>query len=324
MADTAHRYKLKLPPFVLLILNFFHHLAARISHDRLTVSAGYMAYITLLSLVPLVTVLLTALSGFPAFSGVGIVIQEFVIQNFVPAAGDAVKGALNEFVANTGKMTAVGGAFLFVAAVMLISAIDKSLNYIWRVQEKRRAVFSFSMYWMVLTLGPLLVGTSIAATSYLTSLKLIESEAVTGLYTQLLGWLPIILSFSAFLGLYILVPNKKIYFRHALCGALVAGLLFELSKKGFALYITQFPSYQMIYGALAAVPILFVWVYLCWCIVLLGAEITAGLGERAQWDPAYQLQSIHTEVMAESTSSLHVLTEQKGNNSSDSTNSTSQ
>lgn len=324
MADTAHRYKLKLPPFALLSLNFFHHLTARISHDRLTVSAGYMAYITLLSLVPLVTVLLTALSGFPAFSGVGIVIQEFVIQNFVPAAGDAVKGALNEFVANTGKMTAVGGAFLFVAAIMLISAIDKSLNYIWRVQEKRRVVFSFSMYWMVLTLGPLLVGTSIAATSYITSLKLIESEAVTGLYTHLLGWLPIMLSFSAFLGLYLLVPNKKIYFRHALCGALVAGLLFELSKKGFALYITQFPSYQMIYGALAAVPILFVWVYLCWCIVLLGAEITASLGERVQWDPSSQLQSIHPEPMAENTSSLHVLTEQKGNNSSDSTNSTSQ
>ncbi|MCW8333327.1 virulence factor BrkB family protein [Vibrio sp. SCSIO 43135] len=271
------------PPAITTTVHFFRYLLARMKHDRVNVNAGYLAYITLLSIVPMLTVLLSVLSSVSVFSDAGEVIQDFVITHFVPAAGDAVRAALIEFVANTGKMTAVGSVFLFVAALMLISNIDSNLNYIWRVTHKRRAVFSFSMYWMVLTLGPLLVGTSIAATSYITSLKILESDAVSGVYNLLLRWLPFLLSFFAFVGLYLIVPNKKVRFRHAMLGAIVAAILFELSKKGFAAYITQFPSYQLIYGALAAIPILFVWVYLCWLIVLIGAEVTAAMGERSHW-----------------------------------------
>ena len=292
--------------------SYFLFLKQRIIHDRLTVSAGYMAYITLLSLVPLVTVLLSVLSQFPIFSGAGETVQAFVIQNFVPAASDAVEGSLKEFISNTGKMTAVGSGFLFVASVMLISAIDRSLNYIWRVKKKRRPMYSFSLYWMILTLGPLLVGASIAATSYLTSLKIMDDEIVSSFYRTLLGWLPIILSFSAFVGLYLLVPNKKIRIRHALVGAMSAGCLFEISKVGFAQYITQFPSYEVIYGALAAVPILFVWVYLCWIIVLIGAEITASLGESDQW----LIDKVNTHIFETENT---VLTESKGLRESDST-----
>lgn len=281
------------------IVLFGRYLLSRMGHDRVNVNAGYLAYITLLSIVPMLTVLLSVLSSFAIFENAGDAIQDFVITHFVPAAGDAVKGALLEFVANTGKMSAVGGGFLFVAALMLISNIDKNLNYIWRVKQKRRAVFSFSMYWMVLTLGPILVGASIAATSYVTSLKILESEAVSGVYNQLLRWLPFLLSLFAFVGLYLLVPNKKVRISHALIGAIVAALLFEASKKGFAAYITQFPSYQLIYGALAAIPILFVWVYLCWLIVLIGAEVTAALGEREQWceceEMVHSAESLETQ-----------------------------
>jgi membrane protein len=258
-------------------------------HDRVNVNAGYLAYITLLSIVPMLAVLLSILSSFSVFADVGVVIQKFIINNFVPASGDAVHNALQEFVANTGKMTAVGSGFLFIAAMMLISNIDKNLNYIWRVKAKRRPVHSFSMYWMVLTLGPILVGASIAATSYVTSLTLLQNETVSGLYNFVIRKLPLILSFFTFFGLYLLVPNKKINFSHAAAGSMVAALLFELSKKGFAAYITQFPSYQLIYGALAAIPILFVWVYLCWLIVLVGAEVTAALGEREQWSEAQEM-----------------------------------
>ncbi|CAM4277666.1 virulence factor BrkB family protein [Vibrio agarivorans] len=273
----------KLEGRLLLVYYFLHYLGRRMNHDRVNVNAGYLAYITLLSIVPMLTVLLSILSSFAIFSGAGEAIQDFVITHFVPAAGQAVKGALAEFVANTGKMTAVGGAALFIAAMMLISNIDKNLNYIWRVKKKRRAIISFSMYWMILTLGPILVGASLAATSYITSLTILSHEVASGAYNLLLRWLPFILSTSAFVVLYLVVPNKKVRFHHAVIGGMVAALLFELSKKAFAAYITQFPSYQLIYGALAAIPILFVWVYLCWMIVLLGAEVTAALGEREHW-----------------------------------------
>ncbi len=277
------RLPLKLHHLLTQTYAFGRYLFFRMKHDRVNVNAGYLAYITLLSIVPMFTVSLSIMSSFEIFSNVGEVLQDFIIDHFVPAAGMAVRTALTEFIGNTAKMTAVGGVFLFVAALMLISNIDKNLNYIWRVKTKRRVVFSFSMYWMILTLGPLLLGASIAMTSYITSLKIIDSEALVGVYNLFLRWLPFLLSFFAFSGLYLLVPNKKVYIYHSLAGALVAALLFELSKKAFAAYITHFPSYQLIYGALAAIPILFVWIYLCWVIVLIGAEVTAALGESECW-----------------------------------------
>ncbi|MGI9918710.1 virulence factor BrkB family protein [Vibrio owensii] len=314
MNQLSESYKVRLSKLVPGSVAFFKYLLKRMTHDRVNVNAGYLAYITLLSIVPMLTVLLSILSKFPVFENVGETLQGYIIDNFVPASGDAVRTALQEFVSNTGKMTAVGGAFLFVAALMLISNIDKNLNYIWRVKDKRRPVFSFSMYWMVLTLGPILVGASIAATSYVTSLKLIENETLSGAYNLFLRWLPLLLSFFAFMGLYFLVPNKKVYLSHGAVGAAIAAVLFELSKKGFAFYITQFPSYQLIYGALAAIPILFVWVYLCWLIVLIGAEVTAALGEREHWSD--DLEMIH------STAELQLTDE--GSESRDSANPTSQ
>ncbi|MGR5245141.1 virulence factor BrkB family protein [Vibrio sp. PNB23_22_6] len=314
MNQLSESYKVRLIKLVPGSVAFVKYLLKRMTHDRVNVNAGYLAYITLLSIVPMLTVLLSILSQFPVFENVGDVLQGYIIDNFVPASGDAVRTALQEFVANTGKMTAVGGAFLFVAALMLISNIDKNLNYIWRVKDKRRPVFSFSMYWMVLTLGPILVGASIAATSYVTSLKIIDNETLTGAYNVFLRWLPFLLSFFAFMGLYLLVPNKKVYLSHGIVGAAIAALLFELSKKGFAFYITQFPSYQLIYGALAAIPILFVWVYLCWLIVLIGAEVTAALGEREHWSD--NLEMIHSTAESQLTN--------EGSESRDSANPTSQ
>jgi membrane protein len=166
-----------------------------------------------------------------------------------------------------------------VVALMLISAIDKNLNYIWRSTQSRPLAQAFAMYWMILTLGPVLIGASIAISSYIFSLRLFGAESLFGIGYLLLRGLPFLFSVLTFLLVYTVVPNCKVRLIHAFIGALLAATLFELAKRGFAIYITNFPSYQAIYGALATIPILFVWVYLSWLVVLFGAEATACLGE---------------------------------------------
>jgi len=265
-------------------LSFFHYLRKRIKKEQLQVVAGYLSYVSLMSLVPMMVVALSVATAFPIFADIHHSVEQFVYDNFVPTASDVVQQYLSSFVANASKMSAVAISFLFVAALLLISAIDKTFNNIWQVTKKRRAITSFSMYWMILTLGPILVGASIAITSYIVSFVSMGVEDSFGITSMFFRMLPLLSSLAAFILLYMLVPNKPVPFKYAFSGAFIAALLFEFAKKIFAGYLTAFPSYQAIYGALAIVPILFLWVYLSWLIVLGGAVITVSLQE-------YELES---------------------------------
>ncbi len=242
--------------------------------------AGHLAYVTLLSLVPLVTVVFSIFSFFPIFSSVRLQVEEFIFANFVPAASDVIHHHFSRFVANASKMTSIGVVALVLVALLLISAIDQNLNHIWRSRGQRPKMTTFAVYWMILTLGPLLAGASILITSYVVSLRVFHHmQLLSSAANFMLGILPFCLSFFSLLLLFVAVPNVKIRWRDALVGAIVSALLLEGAKKVFALYITNFTSYQTIYGALAVIPILFVWVYLSWWLVLLGAEFTASMGD---------------------------------------------
>ncbi|GAB57240.1 virulence factor BrkB family protein [Rheinheimera nanhaiensis] len=266
-------------------LRFVRLYAQRCQQDQIGMIGGYLAYISLLSLVPLVAVMFSMLKAFPMFSEFRQDIEAFVYANVIPSRGEEIQAYVSQFIGNTGGMTAVGVLALVGVALLLIHNIDKTLNKIWRVQRRPRPIISFSIYWMILTLGPILFGSSIAVTSYLVSLSRFADDYTPGFSTLLLSLLPYLMSLVAFFILYLLVPNIKVRARHALWGALLATLLFELSKRGFALYVTHFPAYDTLYGALALVPILFVWVYLCWLVVLLGAELTALLQQLAADTP---------------------------------------
>ncbi|MFG1175507.1 virulence factor BrkB family protein [Erwiniaceae bacterium CAU 1747] len=254
----------------------------RTDEDGLTMLAGHLAYVSLLSLVPLVAVVFALFAAFPMFSEVSIQIKSFVFNNFVPAAGTTIQNYLEQFVANVNKMTTVGVGGLIVTALLLMYSIDSAMNTIWRSKRKRPLIYSFAVYWMILTLGPLLVGASLAISSYLLSLHWATVSGVSRVIDVMLRIFPLLLSCLSFWLLYSIVPTTEVAGRDALVGALVAGVLFELGKKCFALYVTMFPSYQLIYGVLAVIPIVFLWVYWTWCIVLLGAEITASLGDYRQ------------------------------------------
>jgi membrane protein len=265
-----HRYVKSILGFWLLFFKNFQK-------ERIHVTAGYLSYVTLMSLVPLMVVMLSVMTAFPIFSEIRELIENFIYQNFVPASGDVVQEHITGFVSNASKMSAIAITALFIFAMLLISAIDQCLNKLWRVNEKRRIITSFSMYWMVLSLGPVLVGSSLVMTSYILSLVSIGDYDLLGLSNIAVQALPLVASIAAFFILYMVVPNKVVPAKFAFAGASLAAVLFEIAKKSFAIYVTQLPSYEAIYGALSSIPILFLWVYLSWLVVLVGALFTVSL-----------------------------------------------
>jgi len=237
-------------------------------------NAAALTYTTLLSLVPLMTVTLAVFSAFPVADRVYEVVQDFVFENFVPASSEMLQEHLAEFSAKASRLTGVGAIFLLVVALLMMANIDRALNAIWEVRSQRRFATKFLIYWAVLSLGPILIGASVLVTSYLVSLPILTEAASSGVGRRLLGLTPVAASALAFTMMYLVVPNRRVRLGHALIGGVFAAILFELAKHGFGLYITQFPTYQAIYGALATIPIFLVWLYLSWIMVLLGAEVT--------------------------------------------------
>ena len=256
--------------------SFLVMLWVRINHDRLTTSAAELAYTTILALVPLITVIFSLLSAFPMFDEVSLSLKQLIYSNLVPTASDTIQNYLEQFIANTKKMTLVGIIGLIVTSLLLINSINNALNRIWRTKRKRSFMYNLTMYWTILTLGPILVGSSVAVSSYIFSLKWL-SDAASG--DVLLSTLPFIISIVGFWLLYSIIPTESVPFKEAVIGALVAAILFEIGKRAFALYVTSFPTYQLIYGVVSSIPIMLVWIYCSWCIVLFGAEFAATLND---------------------------------------------
>lgn len=246
-------------------------------HDRIFIGAGSLAFQTLLSIVPFLAVVLSILSVFAVFTPLKNDIEVFLVQNFMPAAGGVINHYLNDFIGKTATVPLLGGLFLFIIALSLISTIDHTLNEIWEVHAPRKMLQGFTLYWTVLTLGPVLIGSSIAAGSYVWYTVFTEGPMLE-VKTRLLSFLPFINSVLAFFLLYMLVPNCRVRFVHAISGAFATAVLFELSKKWFGFYITNIATFEHIYGALSVIPLLFFWIYLGWIVVLTGAEFVFCLG----------------------------------------------
>ena len=256
-------------------VDFCSYLKQRFFADHCIRSAASLAYTSLLALVPLFTIVFVALAAFPPFQELREDFEDFIFRNFVPALGDQVRGYLLEFSDKAKGLQAAGTLVLLITVLALMSTIESTFNVIWRIQRRRPFVVRFLVYWAVLTLGPLLIGASIFVTSYLVSLPLLPSSMETlGLKIRMLGAVPILSTTLAFVMFFKLIPYRPVPFRHAMVGGLVAGILFEAAKRGFAIYVTSFPMQQAVYGAFATLPIFLLWIFLSWVIVLLGAEIT--------------------------------------------------
>jgi len=251
-------------------------LAERFREDRLALTAGSLTFTSVISLVPMATVMLALFSAFPMFATLQETLQRYFAANLFPdMIAKPVLGAITQFSTRANRLGLVGLAVLLVSAIALMLTIDKALNAIWRVRKPRPIAQRVLVYWATMTLGPLLLAVSLAGSSYAISVARGLGPIAPHGFGVVLAIVEFVLLAAGFTALFHFVPNTHVRWRHAFAGGLFVAIGIVGVKRLLALYFSTVPTYSMIYGAFATVPIFLIWIYLCWVVVLLGAVIAA-------------------------------------------------
>lgn len=254
-------------------VQFIIFVVRRFIQDRCSEQASSLTYTTLFAVVPMMTVFLAIVSSIKALEPARQQIQIWVYSNLLPKTTIAFEQALNNFAEKSSNLTVIGAMFLFVTTIMMIMSIEDVFNRIWRVKKNRD--FGFMRYWTIVSLGPLLMGSAFALSSTVASLGVLNSQFGYELNISLfLDFLSFLLMIAGFFFLYWALPNRNVPWKSAVYAAIFAGIVFELLKNFFGWAMSNFTSYELIYGAFAAVPIFLVWIYLSWNIILLGVQIS--------------------------------------------------
>ena len=261
------------------IFLYLRFVGRRLVADRCLTVAGSLTYTSLLALVPILTVVLTLAAEVPATQQLVVLLRGFIFKNLVPeAAGKVVSIYLEQFAQNAAQLTFIGLAMIIVSAVTMLFTIDSVFNDIWRTRNQRAWFKRLAAYVMLLIFGPLLIGASLWTTSFVldfTNDFTDLNRAVPLLDAVVLKVVPFLLTTVALILAYRIIPNRHVPAAHALAGGLFAALLFEMTKHVFVAYVVGMPTYSLVYGAFASVPIFLVWLFCCWIVVLIGAEVTA-------------------------------------------------
>ncbi len=279
-------------------IKLLRYIQQRYVADGCSNSAAALTYMSLFAAVPLMTVMYAILSAVLPAQEVSLQIHGLIFDNFAPATGKEIEHYLLQFSQQARELTGVGIAFLGVTAILMLKNIEKTFNAIWKTRENRSGLSSFLLYWAILSLGPLFIGLALGISTYLASLNFMFEEVdVIGIRPYLLQLSPYLLTSAAFTLIFAAVPNCRVPIKNALLGGLITALVFETAKLLFASIVSN-TSYQLIYGTFAAIPLLLLWVYLSWLIVLAGAELVHALSG---------FNSRHDEHYSDLTLSLGVL-----------------
>ena len=253
-------------------------LAERLREDRLGLTASSLTFTTTIALVPLVTVALAVFTAFPMFGKLQSALQSWLVQSLVPdAISRQVLGYVTQFAGKASRLGVAGLLVLVASALALVLTIDRTLNAIWRVRRPRPLAQRVLVYWAVMTLGPLLLAASFSFTSYALYASRGLVSGIPGGVRFSLDVLEFVLLAAGLTGLYRFVPNTPVRLAHAAAGGVFAAIGIELARRLLAWYLQLVPTYSVVYGAFATVPILLVWIYLAWLVVLLGAVVAAYL-----------------------------------------------
>jgi len=250
----------------------------RLREEKLQQVAGSLTFTTTLALVPLLTIILALFTTFPIFTNFRASMDAYFVQTMMPKGiSNTVVSNLTQFASKAKSLSAVGAVALMFTSATMMGMIERAFNQIWRVKRVRPLGQRIVIYWALVTLGPLLFGLSISASSQLfvaTSSLAKAAPLASGIFNTIIS---LALTTGAYTLLYMAVPNRHVDWRDAVWGGVVAALAFEIAKRLFAMFIRQFPTYAVIYGALAALPLFLLWIYLSWMITLIGALLTAAL-----------------------------------------------
>jgi membrane protein len=258
--------------------NLYRFALRRLDEERLPQVAGSLTFTTVLALVPMLTIAFAIFTAFPLFQTFRASLEAYFIQSLMPRGiANTILGYLNQFAGKATRLSVFGAGGLVLTTIVMMLTIDRAFNHIWRVKTARPFAHRLMIYWTIVTLGPLLVGVSLTVTSYLFSATGGISSGYPLLSASISTVISILLTAAAFTLLYVVVPNRLVKWRDAACGGLLAAVAFEIAKRVFFVFITQFPAYRVIYGALAALPIFLIWIYVSWLITLMGAVLTAAL-----------------------------------------------
>jgi membrane protein len=272
-------YLKKLPFYEKTWFQFILFVLRRFEADRCREQAGSLTYTTLFAVVPMLTVFLVIISSIKALEPARQQLQQLIYSNFLPKTTIAFDKALNAFTDKSSNLTVIGVLFLFITTVMMLTSIETVFNRIWRVKETRGGILGFMRYWTIISLGPILLGSAFVISSTLASLNVLSNNfAGYELDGAFILWS---ISFSlTVLGFFILnwtIPNRSVPIKAAFIAGLFSAIVFELLKNLFGFIMSNFTSYQIVYGAFAAVPIFLLWIFLSWNIVLIGVEISYAL-----------------------------------------------
>lgn len=262
----------------LSLKEFLIFLTKRAQNDTILRVASSLSYTSLLAIVPLFLIIISIFSVFPVFESLREPLQEFLAGTLAPTAEKQLSDLFSELSNVSGRLTTFGIIGLALISILLLSTIENSLNFIFKVTRPRRFTTKITLYWTVITLGPLLLGTAFSLRGYLYTLQKLMPENLID--TQLIVILmPSFITMITLILVYVLVPNKKVNISSACVGASVSVIIFSFLRKIFTFFIAKSATYQILYGALAIIPIFLVWMYLAWAVVIMGAVITAALDE---------------------------------------------
>ena len=271
--------KFDIAKFTKLCHLFLKYLRIRTKDAMILRVAASLSYTTLIAVVPLIAIALSIFAAFPVFENVRAQVQDSLIQYFVPDIEQNIQNYIMQFVNASSKLTTIGVLGIAITAILLLSTIENSFNFIFKVKKHRRLATKITLYWTIITLCPLLVGTALSIKGYLITLKYFHPEHFLGYNFFVTFVAPNLITFVFLCLSYVIVPNKKIRVSSAFSGACVTLILTLLLRIGFGFFLALNVTYKTLYGALATVPILLIWMYSWWIIVLFGAIVTATIEE---------------------------------------------